>query len=43
MSEGNIEGKDPLFGVEDGNNEKIGRRMAMRMTVMKRMTMTKGN
>jgi hypothetical protein len=33
---------DPIFGVEDCNNEKTRRRMMMRMTVMKRMTMTKG-
>jgi hypothetical protein len=37
-----MEEKDPFFGVEDGNNEKNLRRMTMRMTVMKRMTMTKG-
>ncbi len=34
--------KDPVFGVEDCTNEKNLRRMTMRMTVMKRMAMTKG-
>ena len=37
-----MEEKDPFFGVKDGNNEKNLRRMTMRMTVMKRMTMAKG-
>jgi hypothetical protein len=37
-----MEGKDPFFGVEDCNNEKKQRRITMRMTVMKWMTMTKG-
>ncbi len=36
-----MEGKGPFFGVEECNNEKNQRRMTMRMTVMKRMTMTK--
>ncbi len=37
-----MEEKDPVFGVEVCNNEKNLRRMRMRMTVTKRMTMTKG-
>ena len=37
-----MEEKDPFFGVKDGNNEKNLRRMTMRITVMKRMTMAKG-
>jgi hypothetical protein len=37
-----MEEKDPFFGVEDRNNEKNRRRMMMRMTVMKRMTMKTG-
>jgi hypothetical protein len=42
LSEGTLEDKDPFFGVEDCNNEKNRKRMTMRMTVMKRMTMAKG-
>jgi hypothetical protein len=37
-----MEEKAPFFVVEDGNNEKNQRRMTMRMTVVKRMTMTNG-
>jgi hypothetical protein len=37
-----MEGKDPFFGVKDGYNEKNLKRMTMRLTVLKRMTVTNG-